>query len=78
MYIFKNPKIGAEVVPHTDNSYLITNPLSCMGIWIALHDATVNILNLFFLIKFFKYILRLKMVVCGEYQDLINKRPIIS
>lgn len=42
MYIFKNPKIGAEVVPHTDNSYLITNPLSCMGIWIALHDATIE------------------------------------
>jgi len=42
MYIYKNPKIGAEVVPHTDNTYLITNPLSTMGIWIALHDANIE------------------------------------
>lgn len=41
MYIFKNPRIGGEVKPHTDNTYLITNPLSVTGIWIALHDATV-------------------------------------
>jgi len=29
MYIFKNNKIGGEVGPHTDNTYIITNPLSC-------------------------------------------------
>lgn len=43
MYIYKNPKIGGEVVPHTDNTYLITNPLSTIGIWIALDDSNVNI-----------------------------------
>ncbi|KRX11146.1 hypothetical protein PPERSA_10913 [Pseudocohnilembus persalinus] len=42
MYIFKNPKIGGEVGPHTDNTFLTTTPLSCMGIWIALHDATIE------------------------------------
>ena len=39
MYIFKNPKIGGEVKPHTDNTYLRTKPLSTCGIWIALDDA---------------------------------------
>lgn len=39
MFIFKNRKVGGAVPPHTDNSYLITTPLSCMGIWIAFDDA---------------------------------------
>ena len=42
MYIFKNPKIGGEVVPHMDNSFLTTDPWSCTGIWIALDDATLE------------------------------------
>jgi phytanoyl-CoA hydroxylase len=33
MYIFKNERIGGEVPPHTDNTYIITNPLSCMVIF---------------------------------------------
>lgn len=40
MYIFKNSRIGGEVCPHTDNTYVRTNPLSCAGIWIAFDDAT--------------------------------------
>lgn len=40
MYIFKSPKIGQQVSPHTDNTYLITSPLSCCGLWVALDDAT--------------------------------------
>jgi phytanoyl-CoA hydroxylase len=40
MYIFKNPKIGGDVGPHKDNSYLITSPLSCQGIWISLDEAS--------------------------------------
>ena len=42
MYIFKSPKIGQEVQPHTDNTYLITKPLSCCGIWVALDDAKIT------------------------------------
>ncbi|RZC61278.1 hypothetical protein C5167_023034 [Papaver somniferum] len=41
MYIFKQPGIGGEVVPHQDNSFLYTNPTSCTGLWLALEDATV-------------------------------------
>ena len=40
MYIFKSPRIGGEVNPHQDSTYLISNPLSCRAIWVALDDAT--------------------------------------
>ncbi|KAJ7569173.1 hypothetical protein O6H91_01G064300 [Diphasiastrum complanatum] len=42
MYIFKQPGIGGEVVPHQDNSFLYTEPQSCVGLWLALEDATVE------------------------------------
>ncbi|KAK2146330.1 hypothetical protein NP493_3706g00004 [Ridgeia piscesae] len=42
MYIFKQPKIGGEVVPHQDGSFLYTEPLKVMGLWLALEDATVD------------------------------------
>ncbi|EPS61268.1 hypothetical protein M569_13527, partial [Genlisea aurea] len=41
MYIFKQPGIGGEVVPHQDNSFLTTDPPTCTGLWLALEDATV-------------------------------------
>lgn len=40
MYIFKQPSIGGEVVPHQDSSFIHTEPLSCVGLWWALEDAT--------------------------------------
>uniref|UniRef100_A0A0E0D5G4 Phytanoyl-CoA dioxygenase n=1 Tax=Oryza meridionalis TaxID=40149 RepID=A0A0E0D5G4_9ORYZ len=40
MYIFKQPGIGGEVVPHQDNTFLYTDPPSCTGLWLALEDAT--------------------------------------
>jgi ectoine hydroxylase-related dioxygenase (phytanoyl-CoA dioxygenase family) len=40
MLIFKQPYMGGEVVPHQDSSFLATHPLSCVGIWLALEDAT--------------------------------------
>ncbi|KAL6566341.1 hypothetical protein OROGR_001956 [Orobanche gracilis] len=42
MYIFKQPGIGGEVVPHQDNSFLYTNPTTCTGLWLALEDATIT------------------------------------
>jgi phytanoyl-CoA hydroxylase len=42
MYIFKQPGIGGEVVCHTDSTYLYTEPLSCIGLWFALEDATLE------------------------------------
>ncbi|XP_044748413.1 phytanoyl-CoA dioxygenase domain-containing protein 1 isoform X1 [Coccinella septempunctata] len=42
MFIFKNPRIGGEVTPHQDASYLHTSPQSLYGIWIALEDATIE------------------------------------
>ncbi|KAG8226171.1 hypothetical protein J437_LFUL012346 [Ladona fulva] len=43
MYIYKNPKIGGEVLAHQDASYLYADPPSSLvGFWIALDDATTN------------------------------------
>lgn len=42
MYIFKQPKIGGEVVCHQDSTFLTTDPLSVVGFWFALEDATLD------------------------------------
>ncbi|KAL4429246.1 hypothetical protein ABPG74_022126 [Tetrahymena malaccensis] len=43
MYIFKNQKVGTPVAPHSDNTFLITEPQSsALGFWFALHDATIE------------------------------------
>jgi len=39
MYIFKQPRIGGEVRWHQDASYLISEPSSVIGFWVALEDA---------------------------------------
>lgn len=39
MYIFKQPEIGGEVVPHQDATFLVTEPPSVLGLWFALEDA---------------------------------------
>mmetsp|Transcript_12733 Transcript_12733/g.22514 ORF Transcript_12733/g.22514 Transcript_12733/m.22514 type:complete len:353 (-) Transcript_12733:110-1168(-) len=40
MYIFKQPSIGGEVSPHQDSCFIITEPLTCVGLWWALEDCT--------------------------------------
>jgi phytanoyl-CoA hydroxylase len=42
MYIFKQPRIGGQVVCHQDAAFLHTEPLSVIGLWFALEDATVE------------------------------------
>lgn len=42
MYIFKQPRIGGEVTCHQDSTFLHTEPESCIGLWFALEDATVE------------------------------------
>ncbi len=42
MFIFKSPKVGGEVVPHQDGSFLYTEPESVIGFWVALEDATIK------------------------------------
>ncbi|MCH8203100.1 MAG: phytanoyl-CoA dioxygenase family protein [Proteobacteria bacterium] len=42
MYIFKPPHIGGEVQYHQDATYLWTEPQSCLGLWVALEDATLD------------------------------------
>lgn len=42
MYIFKSAGIGGEVVCHQDSTYLWTEPQSCVALWLALEDATIE------------------------------------
>jgi phytanoyl-CoA hydroxylase len=42
MLIFKQPRIGGEVVWHQDASFLATEPHSVVGFWFALEDASVD------------------------------------
>ena len=39
MYIFKQPHIGGEVRWHQDGSYLISEPATVTGVWVAIEDA---------------------------------------
>jgi phytanoyl-CoA hydroxylase len=40
MYIFKAPGSGGEVASHQDATFLYTEPLTTLGLWFALEDAT--------------------------------------
>jgi phytanoyl-CoA hydroxylase len=43
MYIFKQPSIGGTVHSHQDSTFLYTVPKqSCLGLWLALDDATLD------------------------------------
>jgi phytanoyl-CoA hydroxylase len=43
MYIFKQPRIGGTVHSHQDSTFLYTTPKqSCLGLWLALDDATLE------------------------------------
>lgn len=42
MYIYKNPGIGSEVIPHQDSTYLHTEPNTLIGLWFPLDDATIE------------------------------------
>jgi phytanoyl-CoA hydroxylase len=42
MYIFKQPRIGGEVTCHQDATFLYTDPISVVGFWFALEDATIE------------------------------------
>ncbi len=42
MYIYKQPRIGGEVRWHQDASYLVSEPATVTGLWLALEDATLD------------------------------------
>jgi phytanoyl-CoA hydroxylase len=42
MIIFKHPEIGGEVPPHTDHTFLWTEPQSVIGLWVAVDEATLE------------------------------------
>jgi phytanoyl-CoA hydroxylase len=42
MFIFKQPGIGGEVRWHQDATFLHSEPITVIGFWIALEDATID------------------------------------
>ena len=42
MYIFKQPKIGGEVICHQDSTFIYNDPVAILGLWFALEDATIE------------------------------------
>lgn len=43
MYIFKQARVGGEVTSHQDSTFLYTTPRqTCLGLWLALDDATLT------------------------------------
>lgn len=42
MYILKNPRIGGEVRPHRDATFVRGSDGKCLGYWWALEDATID------------------------------------
>jgi phytanoyl-CoA hydroxylase len=42
MYLCKAARSGGEVGSHQDATFLWTDPVSCLGLWVALEDATVE------------------------------------
>lgn len=42
MVIMKPPGIGGEVACHQDSTFLMTEPESCVGFWLALDEATLE------------------------------------
>ena len=42
MYIFKQPRIGTQVTPHQDGTFLYNDPLKLVGFWFPIDDATLE------------------------------------
>ncbi len=42
MVIFKGPRVGGEVTAHQDATFLYTDPISVIGLWFALEDASCD------------------------------------
>ena len=42
MYIFKQPHIGGEVGCHQDATFLYTDPITVVGFWFAIEEATLS------------------------------------
>lgn len=68
-YIFKSPGVGGEVIPHTDSTFLYTDPQTCIGAWIAIDEATTENGCLWVLPGSHKHPLKERYVVNKERSD---------
>ena len=78
MHVFKQPNIGGEVTLHQDSTFLYTEPMSCIGFWLALEEATRENGCLQVIPKGHKIALkkRFKLAADGGTQfDILNDSP---
>jgi phytanoyl-CoA hydroxylase len=75
MYIFKQPKIGGEVVCHQDAAFLHTEPESVIGLWFALERATQENGCLWVLPGGHHGPLRARFVRQGDGTDMLQLDP---
>jgi phytanoyl-CoA hydroxylase len=75
MYIFKQPRIGGEVICHQDATFLHTEPQSVVGLWFALEDATEENGCLWAEPGGHKGPLRSRFVRHGDKTDMIELDP---
>ncbi|MDB4285851.1 phytanoyl-CoA dioxygenase family protein [bacterium] len=79
MFIFKSPKVGGEVNVHQDATFLYTEPVSVMGFWHALQDATLENGCLWALPGGHKLGLKSRFVRDGENgvrMDILDETPL--
>jgi ectoine hydroxylase-related dioxygenase (phytanoyl-CoA dioxygenase family) len=71
MYILKEARIGSEVAPHQDASFLWTKNTDCLGFWIALDDATMENGCLYVIPKSHTNGIRSRFVVAPDQKSFI-------
>eukprot|EP00873_Tetraselmis_striata_P005355 jgi/Tetstr1/425619/TSEL_016039.t1 len=76
MYIFKQPQIGGEVVAHQDSTFLYTSPPSCIGVWLAVEDATKDNGCLWATSHHHRHGVSRRMVVNSERRIEFDKPPV--
>jgi phytanoyl-CoA hydroxylase len=75
MYIFKQPRIGGEVICHQDGAFLHTEPPSVLGLWFALEDATTRNGCMYAAPGGHRRPLRSRFVRAGERTETITLDP---
>jgi len=74
MYIFKQPGVGGEVTPHQDGTFLNNNPLSLVGFWFPIDDATLENGCLWYVPGSHKHKITRRFIRSGKQDKLLEFR----
>eukprot|EP00920_Eleutheroschizon_duboscqi_P029607 GHVT01071828.1.p1 GENE.GHVT01071828.1~~GHVT01071828.1.p1 ORF type:complete len:319 (+),score=18.47 GHVT01071828.1:542-1498(+) len=71
-YIFKHPGIGGAVNPHQDSSFIGTTPESCLAMWVAMEEATVDNGCLYVIPNSHKFPIHQRFIYLDEKKELLG------